>query len=93
MLMAFISFLAGVFLGPMEHFGKVRAQHLKNNNLRTTLNLRIFGQISKLKDTLGKLATKIIKKCVHVAPVDAIYCSAKCAATEPHFLTKYQRLN
>ena len=34
--------------------------------------MRISGQISKLTDTLGKSATPILKKCVHVVPVDAM---------------------
>ena len=34
--------------------------------------MRILGQISELTDTLGKSATPIFKKCVQVAPVDAI---------------------
>ena len=33
--------------------------------------MRILGQIGKLTDTLGKSATPIFRKCVHVAPVDA----------------------
>ena len=34
--------------------------------------MRILGQISEFTDTLRKSATPILKKCVHVAPVDAI---------------------